>query len=75
MVLTHCWEDKGVHAFSKGICLKMNVIARLEFEPAYYDFAVKRINHYITRCIKLSVLDKNAWDHIIMLKLFEIIIF
>ena len=32
-----------------GICPKLNVIARLEYELAYYDFAVHRFNHYITR--------------------------
>ena len=30
----------GVHTFPKGICPKVNVIARLEFELAYYDSAV-----------------------------------
>ena len=35
--LTHCWEDKGVHTFPEGICPKVNVIARLEYELAYYD--------------------------------------
>ena len=25
--LTHSWEDKGVHAFPKGICFKLNVAA------------------------------------------------
>ena len=43
--LTH----KGAHTFPKGICLKVNVIARLEYELAYYDFAVHRFNHYTTR--------------------------
>ena len=47
--LTHSWEDKGVHTFPKGICLNVNVIARLEFELAYYDSAVHRFNHYTTR--------------------------
>ena len=28
------WGDNEVHTFSKGICLKMNVIMRLEFELA-----------------------------------------
>ena len=32
--LTHSWEDKGVHTFPKGICPKVNVIARLEYELA-----------------------------------------
>ena len=29
-----------------GICLKVNVIARLEFELAYHDSAVQRFHHY-----------------------------
>ena len=47
--LTHIWEDKGVHTFPKGICPKVNVIARLEYELVYYDSAVHRFNHYPTR--------------------------
>ena len=35
--------------FPKSICLKVNVIARLEFELAYYDSAVHRFNHYTTK--------------------------
>ena len=34
--LTHNWEDKGLHTFPKCICPKVHVIARLEFELAYY---------------------------------------
>ena len=30
----------GVHAFPKCICLKLNVIAQMELEIAYYDVAV-----------------------------------
>ena len=37
--LTHIWEDKGIN-IPKGICPKVNVIARLEYELAYYDSAV-----------------------------------
>ena len=47
--LTHSWEDKGVHTFPKGICLKVNVIALLEYELADCDFTVHRFNHYTTR--------------------------
>ena len=47
--LTHSREDKGVHTFPKGICPKVNIIARLENELAYYDFAVHRFNHSTTR--------------------------
>ena len=55
--LTHTWEDKGVHTFPKGICPKVNVIARLEFELAYYDSAVHRFNHYTMRT-PLEILEK-----------------
>ena len=47
--LTHAWEDKGVHTFPKGICPKVNVIARLENELAYYNSTVHRFNNYTTR--------------------------
>ena len=47
--LTHSWKDTGVYIFPKGICPKVNVIARLEYELAYYDSAVHRFNHYTTR--------------------------
>ena len=39
----------GVHTFSKGICPKVIVIERLEYELAYYDSAVHRFDHYTTR--------------------------
>ena len=38
-----------VHTFPKGICPKVNVIARLEFGFACYDSAVHRFNHNTTR--------------------------
>ena len=41
--LTHSWEDKEVHTFPKGICSKVNVIERLEYELAYYDSRVHRL--------------------------------
>ena len=47
--LTHSWEDKEVHTFPKGICPKVNIIARLENELAYYDSAVHRFNHNTMR--------------------------
>ena len=46
--LTHSWEDKGVHAFPKGICSKVYIIAELEFELAFYNSVVHRFNHYTT---------------------------
>ena len=42
-ILTHSWEDKGVHTFPKSICPKVNVIARPEFELASYDSTVHRL--------------------------------
>ena len=47
--LTYSWKNKGVHSFTKGICPKVNVIVRLEFELAYYDSVVLHFNHYTTR--------------------------
>ena len=46
--ITHSWEDKGFHTFPKGICPKVNVIARLEYELAYYNSAVHRFKPYTT---------------------------
>ena len=43
--MNHRCEDKEVHTFPKGICLKVNVIAWLEFEFMYYDFAVHRFSY------------------------------
>ena len=59
--LTHSWEDKGVHTFPKGICPKVNVIARLEYELAYYDSAVHRFNHYTTRTPPWRVEDTGGF--------------
>ena len=47
--ITQSSEDKGVPTFPKSICQKVNVIARLEFELAWYDFAVQRFNHHTRR--------------------------
>ena len=43
----------------------MNIIARLEFEPAYYDFVVHHFNHYTTKTPHLACEDKSqdfAWE-------------
>ena len=37
-----------VFTFPKGISPKVNVIARLEFELAYYDVVVQYVSHYAT---------------------------
>ena len=60
--LTHSWEDKGVHIFPKGICPKVNVIAWLEYELAYYDSAVHRFNHYTTRTPPLGFYSETEHD-------------
>ena len=39
----------------------MNVIARLEYELAYYDSAVHRFNHYTTRT-PLKIFLQVVWD-------------
>ena len=41
-------EDKEVHTFPKSISSKVNVIASLEFEHAYYDVAVLHVSHDAT---------------------------
>ena len=58
--LTHKLEDKGVHTFPKGIYPKVNVIARLEYELAYYDSAVHRFNHYEDTPLLMKVETFNA---------------
>ena len=35
--------DKGVHIFLNGISLKVNVIARLKFELAYYKVTAHHV--------------------------------
>ena len=45
--LTPSWEDKEVHTFPKGICPKVNVITRLEFELAYYVSAVHCFKNWV----------------------------
>ena len=47
--LTHSWEDKGVHTFPKGICSKVNIIARLGYELTYYESADQCFMHYTTK--------------------------
>ena len=42
-LFNYLWEDRRVHTFPKSICPKGNVIARLEFELAYYDSTVHTV--------------------------------
>ena len=52
-----------INIFPKGICPEVNVIARLEYELAYYDFAVHRFNHYTSRTLRrfMLLLEKNQF--------------
>ena len=60
----------GVHTFPESICSKLNVIARLEYELAYYDSGVHRFNHYTTRTppketvLPVHLDDDYAYDEI-----------
>ena len=38
--------NKGSRSFPKDIRPKMNVIAPLEFEPAYYDVVTPSVSYY-----------------------------
>ena len=40
---------KGSHIFLKSIRKKVNAIAQLGFELAYYYIVVQHVSHYITR--------------------------
>ena len=41
--------NKGFHTYPEGIISKVNAIARLEFEYAYYEVAVQHVSHYATK--------------------------
>ena len=42
------YGDKGFHIPPKGITPKVKIIARLEFEIAYFKVAVHHFNRYVT---------------------------
>ena len=52
---------RKVIPFPKGVSPKVNVIARLEFELAYYDVTIQNVSHYTTspRSAVAKVLDCN----------------
>ena len=56
--------DERVYTFPKGIGPKVNVLARLEFELAYYDSSVRRltITHGDTRRATFSCLEYSCWS-------------
>ena len=39
---------KEFYIFPKNISSKMNIVARLDFEPAYNYVAVQHVSHYAT---------------------------
>ena len=49
----------GIDTFPKGICLKMNIIVRLEFELAYSDSAIQRSNHYAAMTTLLPLVTEH----------------
>ena len=51
-----------VHTFPKGICPKVNVIARLYFELANYDSEVHCFNHYTTKILPFYVKWNIIWS-------------
>ena len=65
VLFNHSWEDKWVHIFPKGICPKVNLIGRLEYELAYYGSAVQRFNHtprgHTLNNLQISRLSKVIW--------------
>ena len=44
-----------------GICPKVNVIARLEYELAYYDSVVRHFNHYTTITLQYIGTVSKGW--------------
>ena len=61
--LTHSWGDKGVHTTLKNICPKVNVIARLEFELAYYHVAVQHISHYAIAPLEIRGQNRSIYSY------------
>ena len=49
---------KEVHTFPKRISLKVNVIALLELEPAYYVVTVQHVNLFIRGILHLHFAPK-----------------
>ena len=58
---------RWVHTFSKGISPKVNVIARLEFELAYFETAIQHLSHYTidllpTACLRSASIPKRVLE-------------
>ena len=52
-------RDKEVHILPKGITLKVNVIAQIEFKLAFFEAAVKHFSHYTQN--EIEKLNFNFW--------------
>ena len=64
--LAYSWWDKRIHAFPKGICQKVNVIALLEFELTYYNVAAQHVNNYAMGTLSsiiINIFKKIKWLH------------
>ena len=59
-IYTHSWGNKSVHAFPKGISLKVNVIVQLKFECTMTSQSSKFI-HYATGTSLVNFRPK--WAH------------
>ena len=44
------------HIYPKGICPKVNIIARLKFKLAYFEAAVQHISPYTTETTPYKVM-------------------
>ena len=40
-----------VHAFPKGICSKVKIMAQREFEFAYHNVTIQKVSHYAMRTL------------------------
>ena len=60
--------NKGVHTFPKSVSSNVNVIARLEFELAYFEAAVQHISYYATEILPYYYL-KNQTVFFLLLDL------
>ena len=55
--------DKNVHAFPDSISPKVNVIARLEYEPMNNNIVVRHVNHYAMGTCPMLFLIELIFDY------------
>ena len=53
--LTPSWGIRKLNIFSKGISLKVNVVAWIEFELTHFKVAIQHFSHYAKGTPKLEV--------------------